>query len=195
MFTGLPQSLALLGAVLAYYVLDNALLLRYDRLRAYGSSRSWSYTAFAVAAALALILQPIFWPGLGLRLPAGWGLALQIVGGVCVIAALSLHWWARNHLRQFFGERVEIQPGQTLIRTGPYAFVRHPIYTSFLTLSFGVLLINPAVTTAVIMLYSLWDFTQITRHEDGLLAASLPGYADYMREVPRFFPNLFKRRS
>ncbi len=190
MFSGVYQSLLLLLFVLVFYTADSLLIRRYDRLRAYGSSRSWSYTALAVVAALFLIVQPVLLPGLGLRVAAWWGIVLQVLGLLLLAGGLALHWWARTHLGQFYGEREELQPGQHLVQEGPYAYVRHPLYTSYFILSGGMLLVNPSLPMLLVLAYALVDFSLATRREEKLLVESLPGYADYMARTPRFFPRL-----
>ena len=190
MLTGVYQSAAILGVFVLFYTVDFALIRRYDRLRAYGSSRSWSYTTMAAAMGLLIVLQPILLPWLGLHTDAWWGLPIQGVGILLILAALALHWWARAHLGQFYGEREEVQPGQFLIESGPYGYVRHPLYTSYYAVSIGLLLVNPAATTLLAAVYSFVDFSLAIRREEKLLAEELPGYADYAARTPRFLPRL-----
>jgi protein-S-isoprenylcysteine O-methyltransferase Ste14 len=188
MFTGITQSAAILAVAVVFYAVDFWLIRRYDRLRAAGSSRSWSYTIMAMIAAAFVVVQPTVLPWLGLSTAAWWGLLVQAVGLVIVLGSLALHWWARTHLGQFYGEREELQPGQTLVTTGPYAYMRHPIYTSYFMLAIGLTLINPALPTLLAVLYAFVDFSLATRREEKLLAESLPGYADYAARTPRFLP-------
>ena len=142
----------------------------------------------AMIAAAFVVVQPTVLPWLGLSTAAWWGLLVQALGLVSVLGALALHWWARTHLGQFYGEREELQPGQTLVTTGPYAYMRHPIYTSYFLLAGGLLLINPALPTLLAVLYAFVDFSLATRREEKLLVESLPGYADYAARTPRFLP-------
>lgn len=78
---------------------------------------------------------------------------------------------------------VRVEEGQTLADTGPYAVVRHPMYTGGLLLIFGV---SPALD-------SLWSLiaagvlliTIVIRllDEENMLVRDLPGYADYRTRV------------
>ena len=190
MLTGLYQSAAILGVAIVFYAVDFWLIHHYDRLRASGSSRSWSYTIVALIAAVFVVAQPTVLPWLGWSTDAGWGLLVQALGGLLILGALSLHWWARVHLGQFYGEREELQPGQTLVTTGPYAYMRHPLYTSYFLLPSGLLLINPALPTLLVVIYAFLDFSLATRREEKLLREGLPGYADYAARTPRFRPRL-----
>ncbi len=190
MILGLPLSLLLFLALALFYGIDFAFLSRYDRARRQGKGWAWDYTLLTIAAALILILQPWLLPRLGLRVESAWGLAMQASGLACIVASFSLHIWARLHLQKFYAERVEVQPDHQVVQSGPYAFVRHPIITSFFLLAIGIFLLNPALTTLLALLYTIWDFTRAARQEEELLSKNLAGYADYMQRVPRFLPPL-----
>ena len=190
MFTGIYQSAAILATAIAYYVMDFRLIHRFDSLRASGTSRAWDYTIMAVIGGCVVVAQPIILPWLGIHTDARWGMWVQVAGMALTIAGLVLTRWARIHLAQFFGERVEFQPGQYLIDTGPYAYVRHPIYSSFFMIAVGLLLINPSLTTLLVAIYIFADFIHITPGEEKLMAEKIPGYAEYMTRTGRFFPRL-----
>jgi len=55
-----------------------------------------------------------------------------ISGLVITTAGLGLAVWARVHLAENWSARVRIRRGHELIRTGPYAHLRHPIYSGVL---------------------------------------------------------------
>jgi protein-S-isoprenylcysteine O-methyltransferase Ste14 len=75
------------------------------------------------------------------RIPLPW-LYLQLwpvgfwpfwLGAAVTIAGLLFAVWAREHLGRNWSRSVTIKQGHELITTGPYAVVRHPIYTGVLT--------------------------------------------------------------
>lgn len=194
MISGPLLSFIFLGVLLAFYAMDFAFLLRYDRQRNKGRGWAWDYTLGTVAAALILILQPWLWPQLGLQINSAWGLALQVPGLVCVLVSFILHIWSRLHLQKFYAERVELQADHLVVQSGPYAHVRHPLITSFFLLAFGLFLVNPSLTTLLALLYTVWDFGRAARQEESLLAQNLPGYAEYMQRVPRFLPYICRKK-
>jgi protein-S-isoprenylcysteine O-methyltransferase Ste14 len=75
------------------------------------------------------------------RIPLPWlyhplwpvGLLPFWLGAVVTIAGLLLAVWARVHLGRNWSRSVTIKQDHELITTGPYATVRHPIYTGILT--------------------------------------------------------------
>ena len=191
MMTGVAQSITILGAISLFYITDFVLISRYDRERqAEGSGRSWDYTLIALGVVVFLVLQPVLVPRLGVQIDAWWGGLVQSAGILLVAGALVLQVWSRLHLRQFYAERVEVQPEHYVVDTGPYAFVLHPLFTSFFMFVAGLFLINPAIPTLVVAIYALWDFGRAARQEEDLLSENLAGYAEYRSRTPRFLPRL-----
>ena len=121
---------------------------------------------------------PLFDPGLTGK-AAGWGLVL--VGGAVIVMALFA----------IRGRAAAPSMGDTLVQTGVYARVRHPIHSGTLLEFGGLFLFNPSAAAAVACALGVgWVLLQ-TRFEEIDLAQRLPGYRDYMRRVPRFVPRLW----
>lgn len=195
MLTGIPQSAATLVTIILFYTMDFFLIRRYDKQRsASGSGRAWDFTFFIFVMVAILILQPILLPFLSFRTTASWGFFVQIFGVVLILDSLALHIWSRAHLGQYYAERVEVQPEHKVIDTGPYKLMLHPVIASFFGIAAGLFLINPALTTAAALAYAIWDFTRAAQQEEDLLTRTLPGYAEYARQTPRFLPRVWKRR-
>lgn len=193
MLPGIAQSLATLLTIILFYAMDFVLIRRYDKKRqASGSGRSWDFTFFIFAMVAVLVLQPLLFPGLSFKTSELWGLWIQIVGMLVILTALALHIWSRVHLQHYYAERVEVQPEHQVINTGPYAWMRHPVITSFFGIATGLFLINPSLFTIAALLYTLWDFSRAARQEEELLSKTLPGYAEYARQTPRYLPRLWR---
>lgn len=95
------------------------------------ASRTIRSVVFLIAIALmALPRIPLPWlyrPLLPQGLGAFW------IGAAVTIAGLLFAIWARNHLGANWSQAVTIKQDHQLIMSGPYALVRHPIYTGILT--------------------------------------------------------------
>jgi len=83
----------------------------------------------------------------------------------------------------FTSATIEVAPGQTVISTGPYAIVRHPMYASALLYLVGTTLalgsywgMVPLMATMPFLIWRLFD-------EEKFLAESLPGYVEYRKKV------------
>lgn len=79
--------------------------------------------------------------------------------------------------------RIQSDRGQTVCRSRPYRFVRHPGYVGFILQSLGTPLLLrslwallPGITAAALMIIR-------TSWEDRMLQAELPGHPDYVQEV------------
>lgn len=191
MLIGVFQTAVTLLAMVAFYATDSLLLRKYDRLRANGKSgRNWVNTIASLIAVALLLLQPMIWPPLSLRVYAGWGLVPQIVGLVLVVGAAGLNLWARIHLGEFFVQRAEVQEDHCLVDSGPYAYMRHPIFASYFGTLAGLMLVNPSITLLGLAFPAIWYFTDQARQDEQLLGQHLPEYATYMERVPRYLPRL-----
>ncbi|WP_420960185.1 methyltransferase family protein [Brucella sp. IR073] len=113
---------------------------------------------------------------------------LQVVGVLAIIANY-LGTWATFRENAFAAPVVKLQENQKVIDTGPYAIVRHPMYTSALCLFLGTpLAMGSWLGLAVGVVFCLalaWRAV----HEENALREGLPGYDAYMSRVCyRFIP-------
>src|SRR5437762_11835019 len=77
-----------------------------------------------------ILLTPLFPPAAAI---AWTGVALAGVG-------FAYTWWARLHLGRFWSGAVTLKADHVLVRDGPYAWTRHPIYTGLLLAFVGTAL-------------------------------------------------------
>ena len=83
--------------------------------------------------------------------------------------------------------------GAKLAQGGLYKYVRHPIYSSVLFFSLGVVLIDDSYFKLIllVLLYVLFYYKSI--FEEELLSKKFKDYKEYARKTPRFIP--FPKRS
>jgi protein-S-isoprenylcysteine O-methyltransferase Ste14 len=83
----------------------------------------------------------------------------------------------------FTSATIEIAPNQTVVSTGPYAIVRHPMYASALLYVIGTPLALGSywglIGVAVMLPFLIWRLFD----EERMLVANLPGYVEYQRKV------------
>ena len=107
-----------------------------------------------------------------------------------MVAGLLLRWWSVRTLARFFTVDIAIQPGQALIRRGPYRLLRHPSYTgALLTVAgFGIALGHPLAALVVVVPITAAFLWRI-RVEERMLAEAFPdAYPAYARETKRLIP-------
>jgi protein-S-isoprenylcysteine O-methyltransferase Ste14 len=79
----------------------------------------------------------------------------------------------------------------TLVETGPYRFVRHPIYSGGILLSFGWAFFTQGWFTFVYSVLLLVLFDIKSRREEKCLTDAFPSYPDYQRRVRKFIPFIY----
>ncbi len=81
--------------------------------------------------------------------------------------------------------------GAVLVQTGPYRFVRHPIYSGGILIALGwALLVNGWLTIGyAVLLFVFFDIK--SRREEHWLKDKFPGYAAYQRRACKLIPFLY----
>ena len=107
-------------------------------------------------------------------------------GWLPVIAGAGIALWGIRSLGRSLTPGTEPLPGAALITTGPYAYVRHPIYTGVVLLLGGYTLLWSNWTLALLVgVVALAYFDAKARTEERWLLARHPRYDSYLRQVPR----------
>jgi protein-S-isoprenylcysteine O-methyltransferase Ste14 len=120
------------------------------------------------------------------RLPdaAGWALAAACGAG------LLFTWWARVSLGSLWSGSVTRKDDHSVIQSGPYGLVRHPIYTGLILAAVAqAVLIGQAANLAGALLMA-FGFWLKARLEERFLSQELgpAAYADYRRRTPMLVP-------
>ena len=142
-----------------------------------------------LAVGAALIAWPARrWSALAWRL---WptSLAAYWVGVALVIAGLAFAVWARVHLGGNWSGTVTVKQGHELIRSGPYAYVRHPIYTGLTTALLGTTLASGTLHAVIGLAIIVLAFVRKSGIEEEFMREAFPGeYQRYSAEVPALIP-------
>jgi protein-S-isoprenylcysteine O-methyltransferase Ste14 len=83
----------------------------------------------------------------------------------------------------FTGATVEVTEQQTVISTGPYAFVRHPMYSGALIMLLGTPLALASWWGLIAFVLMVALIVLRLLDEEKLLLTNLPGYAEYVTKV------------
>ena len=121
----------------------------------------------------------------GLDFRFGW---LSLPGWVSIVATvlflLSYVMYAEV-LREntFLSRTIEVQENQTVVDTGLYGIVRHPMYSATLILFLSMPLVLGSLISFVVFLAYPLIIAKRIRNEEQVLEAGLPGYKEYKQKV------------
>lgn len=108
----------------------------------------------------------------------------------CVLAGIAFAWWARLHLGTLWSGTITRKADHRVVDTGPYAIVRHPIYTGLLFSLYATAAqrgsVDPIVG-AVLLTIGLWMKASL---EESFLSRDLTDYESYRARVPMLVPGL-----
>jgi len=126
-----------------------------------------------------------------IRITLGWAMVALAVAGFLFM------WWARIHLGKLWSASVRLKSDHRIVDTGPYAFVRHPIYTGIILAGFASAILRGTAAGflgAILMTVS-WYIK--ARMEEQFLREQLgtENYDAYARRVPMLVPFLKWKKS
>jgi protein-S-isoprenylcysteine O-methyltransferase Ste14 len=145
----------------------------------------------------AVLLTP--WASRALAAKRLWDTGIAgayLLAGV-TLAGIVLTWWARIYIGPLWSGSITRKAGHRVVDTGPYAFVRHPIYTGLITAIIASAVAEatwPALVGAILVAVGLWLKARI---EERFLTAELgaDAYGAYRRRVPMLVPYRRYQRS
>jgi protein-S-isoprenylcysteine O-methyltransferase Ste14 len=86
---------------------------------------------------------------------------------------------------------LQIKNGHQLIRTGPYARIRHPMYTVLNFFSVGLALLTGNLLVVTFSLMLAFSFPWVAKKEEQMMIETFGDeYLEYMTRTGRFFPKI-----
>ncbi|HEV8125474.1 MAG TPA: isoprenylcysteine carboxylmethyltransferase family protein [Gemmatimonadales bacterium] len=108
-----------------------------------------------------------------------------------VLAGLGHTVWARIHLGRMWSGTVTLKEEHALVRSGPYALTRHPIYTGLILALVGTVLVRDTLGALAGFALCLVGVILKIRQEERLLLGHFgDAYRGYQAEVPAVVPGL-----
>jgi protein-S-isoprenylcysteine O-methyltransferase Ste14 len=116
---------------------------------------------------------------------------VEYAGLTVTFAGLAFTAWARAILGRNWSAVVTIRQDHRLIRTGPYKWVRHPIYSGLLLGMLGTAIYFGQLRGLVGVALGLAAFWMKARLEETFLIEQFgPEYVEYKKEVKALIPSL-----
>ncbi len=113
----------------------------------------------------------------------------NIVGLLLLAGGLAFAIWARCHLGKLWSARITLKTDHRVIQTGPYAIVRHPIYSGLILALLGTAIMLNSWSTylgfALICLSLVW---KLALEERWLIIHLGDAYREYRRQVKALIP-------
>jgi protein-S-isoprenylcysteine O-methyltransferase Ste14 len=110
-------------------------------------------------------------------------------GAVLCVLGLVVTIWARRTLAGNWSSNVTFKQGHQLVRTGPYRFVRHPIYTGLLVMAAGSAVEIGQLRGGVgFILLGIGFWIKLWQEERLLLRHFPEEYARYRKQVKALVP-------
>jgi len=103
------------------------------------------------------------------------GAILHVIGWLGILAVFRSNTYA--------AATIQVEPGQKVISTGPYAIVRHPMYAAALLMIFAIPIALGSWWGLLIFVALLPALAWRLLDEEQVLLRDLDGYADYRQKV------------
>ena len=117
---------------------------------------------------------------------------IRVIGVILGILSFPYIHWSHKILGRAYSSTIQTQDASMLITKGPYARVRHPIYSSHTLFSFAMVLVSANFLFLGYLVVGIpFTYQRMFREEQNLIEAFGEEYEDYMKKTGRLFPKLF----
>lgn len=176
--------------VLSAATLSEVTLLRTGERRPEDRNTKWVLVSSVIAALVLAVEAAQHLTSLALPV-GGWA---ATIAGLCVIwAGILLRGWAIVTLGRFFRRDVQVAADQAVVRSGPYAAIRHPAYTGNLLMyaGIGILLANWGSLAALVVVPLAGHMRRIAVEEAVLAGRLGEPYREYALGTARLIPHVW----
>lgn len=112
----------------------------------------------------------------------------DILADLVAIAGLILFFLAHRALGRNWSPEVVIQEKHELIETGPYAYVRHPLYSGVLLMFLGLAVYCGRKVCIIYFVACFFGIYFKSQMEERLLTKTFPAYSEYKRRTKALIP-------
>ena len=180
-FSGLL--IALCFGVFILYTAIKAICLTHGEKRPL-QVRFWLFVALVVLVLvfrrwLAARYGSVVWPQT---------MTTDILADLATIGGLILFIQSHRALGRNWSFEVVVQEKHELIEKGPYAYLRHPLYSGLLLMFMGMALYCGRTACIIVFVYCFFGVYFKSQMEERLLAKTFPAYSEYKRRTKALIP-------
>lgn len=114
--------------------------------------------------------------------------ALGAIGAVVFACGIALAIWARVHLGKNWGLPMTQKAEPELITSGPYRFVRHPIYSGLLAALLGTALVTNLIGLIIVAVLGAYFYYSASVEEANLIVTFPTAYPAYRASTKMLIP-------
>lgn len=116
----------------------------------------------------------------------------KIVADIVTFIGMLIMIWARKTLDKNWSANIVLKESHELITKGPYAYVRHPIYTGLSLMVLGVVIYANTISFAIFFVIFFFGAYYKARKEEALLISHFSDkYIEYKKKVKALIPYIF----
>ena len=135
------------------------------------------------ALSIVLLLRVFHGGSLGVH-----SLILGVIGVVVFASGIALAIWARVHLGRNWGMPTTQKADPELVTSGPYRFVRHPIYSGILIGVLGTALATNLIGLIIVGVLGAYFYYSASVEEKNLTATFPTAYPEYRTSTKMLIP-------
>ena len=113
---------------------------------------------------------------------------LMWIGAVFTAVGIAVAIWARLYIGRNWSPRPAMKEEHELVTAGPYAFVRHPIYSGIILAALGSALTGTVVGAILLVVLGAVFVSRVAREERIMLELFPGAYPPYQRRTKRLIP-------
>jgi len=151
-------------------------------------SKEWQHDAgiriLLVIIVIVLLQLGSYWQFLGYQFSQN----IQAFGVVLCVLGIAFAIWARAHLGKNWSGTPSMKEGHELVTSGPYRFVRHPIYTGMLFALLGSAFVGGIIWLAIFVILVANFLYRIPVEERYMMQLFPDAYPEYKKRTKELIP-------